>query len=453
LNSLLSAYVVYPLAERLEGRAIRPKIAALRRHYALTGAERRAVAASRLADVVACAGAQVPYYRDLFARTGFAPEKLRRDPAFLSDVPFLTKDIVREQGERLLSRALASGRHHRVKTGGSTGPSAFFYLSQEAADWSSAVTSYARERIGATRRQVQLHLAAELANRPGAWLRRELLKDIAMNRVNVYFDRVDDVGLAHISDAIKRHTPYLVHAHPSTIYLLARFAARSQAGQRDAPAFRVFESSGEVLEAYQRKAIANTFGCRVVNRYGLAEFGVVAYELDPAAGSLEVLDSEGWFENRRSPEDDVPELVITGFHNDLMPLIRYRTGDLAQLTDEDGVWRLAGVVGRMHELVPINGVPHATHHVQDVLDHKIGDIDEFQIDLRTRPPTLRLIAAAGADQKTIAGKVDAFWPNAFSLAFIRPDELIRVGHRAKFRHVITGASVADDVAPMPVRTP
>src|SRR5205823_13002942 len=104
----------------------------------------------------------------------------------------------------------------------------------------------------------------------------------------------------------------------------------------------------------------------------------------------------------------------------------------------DGVWWLAEIVGRSHALVPINGIPHATHHVQDVLDHRIGDIAEFQIDLRTCPPTLRIVADKNGKPDAIARKIEAYWPGAFSIAFIRRDELIHVGHRAKFSHVIAG---------------
>jgi phenylacetate-CoA ligase len=441
LNSLLSAYAAYPLAERLEGRSIRPKVVGLRSHYMLAPRERRAEAQRRLAEMVAFAGDQVPYYRDLFNQTGFDPAKVGKDAKYLQDIPYLTKDIVREQGTRLLSRALEACRHHRVKTGGSTGPSAFFFYDQEAADWSSAVTIYARERIGAPRWQPQMHLAARFTDHgPKFWFNRETLKEIAMNRSNVLFDRLDDTGLTQIWNAIRRRSPHLLHAHPSTIHALANFVEqKGLAGNRPAP-FRFFESSGEVLDQRQRAKIQDVFGCAIVNRYGLAEFGVVAYELAERFDGLEALDSEVWFENRASEGAIVPELVLTGLRNRLMPLIRYCTGDLAEVTDHDGIWWLSEIVGRSHALVPINGVPHATHHVQDVLDHRIGDIAEFQIDLRTYPPTLRIVADEHGRPDTIARKIEAYWPGAFAVAFIRRDELIHVGHRAKFSHVIASMS-------------
>ena len=121
VKGLVSAYMAYPLAEHLEKRSVRPKLAQLRNYYRLSLEQRMVVATGRLADMLHHAGQKVPYYRDLFASLNFDPEKVRRDPAYLHDLPYLTKDIIREQGARMLSHPLTQVRHHACKTGGSTG--------------------------------------------------------------------------------------------------------------------------------------------------------------------------------------------------------------------------------------------------------------------------------------------------------------------------------------------
>jgi phenylacetate-CoA ligase len=95
------------------------------------------------------------------------------------------------------------------------------------------------------------------------------------------------------------------------------------------------------------------------------------------------------------------------------------------------------VVGRIHDVVPINGVAHPTHHIQDILDHRVGGIQEFQIDLRTSPPTLRVVLEPWANADDTMGKLRAFWGGGFQVAFVGHDDFIRVGSRAKFRHVVT----------------
>ena len=134
------------------------------------------------------------------------------------------------------------------------------------------------------------------------------------------------------------------------------------------------------------------------------------------------------------------ELVFTGLRNQLMPLIRYRSGDLGQIqTTTQGIF-LSKVIGRIHDMVPINGVPHATHHIQDVLDHRVGGIEEFQIDIRTQPPVLRIVVDHHGHAEQIAQKIQGYWPNAFDLQFVSQADLVRVGRHAKFRHVVTGSA-------------
>ena len=111
--------------------------------------ERRLRSWNRLIDIVRFAAANVPYYRDLFAGIGFDPELLVRDPGYLAEIPVLTKDIIRSQGDRMLRDDHADYRKHVSKTGGSSGPSMYVTYDQHGADSSSAVTRYARTQVGA----------------------------------------------------------------------------------------------------------------------------------------------------------------------------------------------------------------------------------------------------------------------------------------------------------------
>jgi phenylacetate-CoA ligase len=119
-----------------------------------------------------------------------------------------------------------------------------------------------------------------------------------------------------------------------------------------------------------------------------------------------------------------------------MPLIRYATGDLAKVAETDKGFFLTQVTGRIHDVVPINGVAHPTHHIQDMLDHRVGGIQEFQIDLRTTPPTLRIVLEPWANQEETTRKLHQYWQDAFTIAYVGHNDLVRVGHRAKFRHVV-----------------
>ena len=125
LVGLTSAFIAYPLAEKLEKRVVREKVKALRHFYTLSAIERDVISKERLGNIIDYAAHYVPYYRDLFKQLNFDLQKIKKDVTYLNDLPYLTKEIIREQGVRMLSKSLDEVRHHVCKTGGSTGPSCF----------------------------------------------------------------------------------------------------------------------------------------------------------------------------------------------------------------------------------------------------------------------------------------------------------------------------------------
>ncbi|MDW8424460.1 MAG: phenylacetate--CoA ligase family protein, partial [Meiothermus sp.] len=99
-----------------------------------------------------------------------------------------------------------------------------------------------------------------------------------------------------------------------------------------------------------------------VDAYGTSELGVVAGEgLDkdglweiPEMAILEVLDPETL---EPTPDGEKGELVVTSLSRTLMPMIRFRTGDLAVVSRKDGRLCLPrGVIGRTDLMVKVKGV-------------------------------------------------------------------------------------------------
>jgi phenylacetate-CoA ligase len=442
LRSLTAEYVFYPLAERLEQRDVRSKCKALADEMTIDFAERRRRSWAALVRTVQFAGAHVPYYRDLFARIRFDPENLTGDARYLQDLPYLTKDVIRSEGERLLRSDYAKFYKHVSKTGGSTGPAATIIYDQEAADWSSAVTRYARSTIGKTKFQSELHFASRFPDAfPLLDRVREGLKCLAMNRHNIFFSSFDRDELQTIKHKIESIRPYLVHSHPSTIVQIAMLTETPPSGGQ---AFAIFESSGELLTPRQREVISQRLGCIVIDRYGLAEVGIVAYQIDHQDSALRVFDPFCWPEIAPLENSDElgwredangGELVVTALKNRMMPLIRYRTGDLASLESSDDGFVIRHLDGRVHNVVEIAGRKVPTHYVQDILN-RIPGIVEFQIKVGNSRPELCIVPENDADLEAICKRLIAWWGNAIDIKFIKSSELTLVGWRSKLRHVV-----------------
>lgn len=430
LTSLARAYVVYPLCERYEGRSIRDKVACLRAEFAVPYAIRIKRRKQALAHVVQRAAAEVPYYRDLFAQIGFDPVRLTLDSKWFSDIPFLTKDIVREQGWRMLSERQAGQFRHERKTGGSTGSSAFFFYSPEALDWSAAAHLLAYEWTGKRRHHREVHLSSRF---PEVFPFRDRLKEWAkcqaMNRVNVTTHNFDEDGLTEAWRDISRVRPQLLQGHPSTVAALARFVER-KFGLRHGVIAR-FQSTGEVLTAAHRQVIERVFGAAVHDSYGNAEIGVIAQQVVPRADAgLRVIDAMAWV------EADQSEIVVTNLTNGLMPLLRYRTGDLGEVVERTDGRYIQNILGRIHDVITIGDKSYPTHYLQDLLD-RLGGIEDFQfVQAADGKLRMRLVVPDQGRRQFLLDRINEWWRGHVEAEFVAPSELSRVGHRSKFRYLV-----------------
>jgi phenylacetate-CoA ligase len=254
---------------------------------------------------------------------------------------------------------------------------------------------------------------------------------------------------------IKLIRPHLVHGHPSTMYQLALHVDAKLDRTR---AFRIFESSGELLKGHQRETISRVFQCDIVDRFGLAEVGIVAYQAGRRDPAMLVLDPMAWPEIAAAEGAYVPsrenakagELVVTATKNRMMPLIRYRTGDLAVLSQTSRGFEVKELVGRTHDVVEIAGRKLPTHYIQDVLD-RIGGIKEFQIEIRQRRPVFRLVPDDGARLDDIRARIGRYWSGATDVEFISSSELQLLGGRRKFRHLVAASTASGAPRPLPAR--
>jgi phenylacetate-CoA ligase len=96
-------------------------------------------------------------------------------------------------------------------------------------------------------------------------------------------------------------------------------------------------SSAEVLYEYQRELIESVFHCKVFNRYGCREFGNIAHECSEHSGMhinvehvyVECIKEDG----EPAALGERGELIITDLDNYGMPFIRYKIGDIGELSD------------------------------------------------------------------------------------------------------------------------
>jgi phenylacetate-CoA ligase len=233
------------------------------------------------------------------------------------------------------------------------------------------------------------------------------------------------------------------------MYQLALHVA-ARPGPRDA--FRVFESSGELFANHQRDTIARVFRCDIVDRYGLAEIGIAAYQAGLHDLAMVVVDPVAWPEIVETDSADAfspphegrfGELVLTATKNRMMPLIRYRTGDMAVLSETPRGFILDKLVGRTHDIVEIGGHRLPTHYIQDLLN-RIGGINEFQIERGGEQLVLRVVSDDDANIDEIRDRIGRYWQGAIDVEFIAASELRLLGGRLKFCRIVPHQTAPQD---------
>ncbi|HEX7120547.1 MAG TPA: aminotransferase class I/II-fold pyridoxal phosphate-dependent enzyme [Longimicrobiales bacterium] len=292
------------------------------------------------------------YYREAFDAVGFDPRVDFRGPEDLAALPILTKDRIRADAD-----ALVDPRFRRfsieASTSGTTGEPLRMRLNEGfvAFDTGCIFRHWSWAGYRWRDRMVALRSYVPASDREPLWR----------------FDRPQNTlffSAYHLSPAtceayIERmldFQPRFIKGYPSSVTVLAEYAYPVRDRFR---ALRGIFTSSETLLPTERETIERTFGRKVFNWYGMTEPALVLTECEAHEG-MHVNWEYGHPEFL--PSDDLPtgeyRLVATGFHNPVMPFIRYETGDVVRLLDGDApcacgrnLPRVETVVGRKDECI------------------------------------------------------------------------------------------------------
>jgi len=129
--------------------------------------------------------------------------------------------------------------------------------------------------------------------------------------------------------------PAMLFGYPSSISLIARHAEKR--GQRMSDlGIKVAFVTSERLYDHQRDEISRIFGCPVANGYGGRDAGFIAHQCTQGGMHItaedivvEIVDKDGSV----VPKGIAGEVVVTHLATSEFPFIRYRTGDVAILSD------------------------------------------------------------------------------------------------------------------------
>ena len=355
----------------------------------------------RLADMLVFSRENVPYYRETLP-----PDvgKMVSSGQRWQDMPMVTKQQVQSDWSSFLSdpSAIEDQSVDILYTSGSTGMPLRIVRSRSElrAQTKRLWAVRAQWHPGMMRwRWLNLYCRPESINMDSLELCDDGYLDLSFRALAACLERIDDYG------------PDGLYGPPTAAYRLAQ--CYRSAG-RNTPTLKLIEVTGEQLYSHQRDLLESVFGCPVINHYGTREFWVLSFECPSRSMHawtddllLEVVQ-----DGRSVPPGEIGELVVTSLTNRLMPLIRYRVGDLVRMYSADcpcGNPRpiLEPVIGRANSLIvtrekAIGGIAlerafasFIRQHKQTVLEFKVLQLDydhlEIYLVLGEGVPRLALI--------------------------------------------------------------
>ncbi|WP_303675031.1 phenylacetate--CoA ligase family protein [Vampirovibrio chlorellavorus] len=278
----------------------------------------------RLQQLVREAYRDIPYYRDLFSNLKLKPEAIQ-SAADLKKLPYLTKALVVANFDKLVSRKRRNFLCKVAKTSGTTGSPAQFVRSFEAINFENAAAWRQwrlKDKPGTRRITLRGEVVVPMRqSEPPFWRFNPTNQELLMCGFHLN-DQTAEAYLRQILD----FQPQILSAYPSNAYALARYFQRHKISYQLKAVF----TSSEVLSPQVRQFIEETFQTRVYDWYGQAER--VAAIAHCAKGTYHIQEDYSLVE--LMPKGPNFEIAGTHLFNAVMPLIRYRTGDVAKVNPE-----------------------------------------------------------------------------------------------------------------------
>lgn len=276
----------------------------------------------RLRSVVRHAYDSVPFYHELFKKSGITPDDIRRVQD-LEKIPVVRKEYLKcESPSKLVSASFDFGKLKMLRTSGSTGEPFKFYISGAEDDWRKALYLRANISCGQRPRDRWVVITAPHHFYDTTRFQRKL-NVFAQTCVSV-FTRVDKQA-----ELVSEAEPDVLDGYSGSLFLLAKKVAQN--GLRTIHPRIVF-GTADFVDANARRYMEEIFQAPFYDQFGCAEVDRTAwqcpekkgYHMDVDSVITQFVDKDG----KEVSDGERGEIVYTSLFNHAQPFIRYSINDI-----------------------------------------------------------------------------------------------------------------------------
>lgn len=382
----INKHIIYPLYYWKNGDKRLARLAELEKSQYFSKQQIEQLQLQRLQRIVRYAYDNTDYYQQVMQQRNITPDDIQ-SLADIEKLPVLTKALIQKNMDSMISKKFSKQDLFKDSSGGSTGEPTIYYKDMERHNLRRA------DQIRHDRWS-----GWDIGRRKAlVWGAQRDLKAVQSFRENIlatYIERqweldafeMSDAEMATFTQKLEKLQPSMILGYANALQLYAEYLIKHQPDHN----IRLdgIISSAETLTEDKRAVIEKAFRCKVLNRYGSREVGLIASECKQQNGLhinaeniyLEIVDH-----NAHAVSQGSGEIVVTDFWNFGMPLIRYKLGDVGSVAEQDecdcgrGLPLLGKVEGRTGDFfVAADG--HKIHGEYFThLFYEIPEVKQFQL--------------------------------------------------------------------------
>jgi phenylacetate-CoA ligase len=364
------AKTAYSLITAVRGENVRRHFREYLNTQRLSGEELENYQIRRLQKQIKWACARVPFYRNLCRCGGLNPDNIR-SLGDLDKLPIISKKQIQKEPASFGAEGFR-GRLYTETTGGSLGEPLALLKDAE---------NVARKRAAAWR--FYSWYGIEFGDKQARFWgvpfesklkRREKFKDLLGNRIRLNAFEISDSAFYRFYEKVRSTRVDYLYGYASTISEFAEFIL-TKGLENPFPDLKVSILTAETVYDAQRGAVEKAFCAPTAIEYGCGEVGIVAFEcpennlhINADNVILEIIDGS---------------TVVTELYAKAMPLIRYRLGDSAAISETEcscgcGFPTLEYVAGREGDMIEVDG--KKVHY--EILNYIFRDISALKGHIR-----------------------------------------------------------------------
>ena len=303
----------------------------------------------KIIEVVRHAGKNVPYYRELFKKIGLDTEKFRGIDD-LTKIPPLEKETLRGDCEKFCVEKPEKWGGGWTRTSGSTGTPIKLYIDAHSKAYKHAAVYRAYRQGGYEYFRKALIVQGFSTSKKEPFGFRPATNTLFFNS-----SRVNEKTILGFYPLLMKHQPKLVIGFARAVAQIIKVLLDNN---KELPELTSIINYGENLRIETETFLQSNLNCKVLDFYSQSENAVMIHSMPDCQRRLieDYFFPELFEDSGRSVKEGKGELIGTSFYNHVMPLIRYKTGDIIEIEEQGNDMqcsfrRVLDIEGRKNDMI------------------------------------------------------------------------------------------------------